>query len=257
MQLVVNGTEFEESEISILNFVNFKLSDPSTLYTALRYTQDICDRHEIKLCPVTFDQPLYIKAVEILGQDNSELKSLFIRTGSFYNLMSFMGAIGTLMADSGLTDLLETVYALNAAAQMETGLDYARALRAHIPSAAAVTKHILDVSSEADKINYGELVVRINKLIYYRENGSEDQEWRYFSEIPFVDDSVDELCKILQVDESDCRTIKLWKQYLENIQPLECCYLPNVQETMIYMCIVLNKWSQYYTQLDIFHTLEA
>ena len=196
MQLVVNGTESEESEIPIFNFVNFKPSDPSTLYTTLRYTQDICDRHEIMFCPVTFDQPLYIKAVEILEQHKSELKSLFIRIGSFHNLMSFMGA----MADSGLTDLWETVYDPNTAAQMETGHDYARAFRAHILSAVAVTKLILDVSSEADKINYDELVIRINKLIYDRENGSEDQEWRYFSEIPFVKITVDELCKILQVD---------------------------------------------------------
>ena len=50
------------------------------------------------------------------------------------------------MADSGLTDLWETVYAPNTAAQMEAGHDYARALRAHILSAAAVTKHILDMS---------------------------------------------------------------------------------------------------------------
>ena len=70
------------------------------------------------------------------------------------------------MADSRLTDLWETVYALNKAAQMKTGHYCARALRAHILSAAAaVTKHILDVSSEADKINYDELAVRINKLI--------------------------------------------------------------------------------------------
>ena len=61
MQLVVNGTEFEESEISILNFVNFKPSDPSTLYTALRYTQDICDRHEIKFCPVTSTNLVILK----------------------------------------------------------------------------------------------------------------------------------------------------------------------------------------------------
>ena len=81
----------------------------------------------------------------------------------------------------------------------------------------AVTKNILDVSSEVDKINYDELLVRINKLIHDRENGSEDQGWRYFSEIPFVKITVDELFRILQVDESDCRTVKLWKQHLENI----------------------------------------
>ena len=61
MKLVVNGTEFEKSEISILNFVNFKPSDPSTLHTALRYTQDICDRHEIKFCPVTSTNLVILK----------------------------------------------------------------------------------------------------------------------------------------------------------------------------------------------------
>ena len=134
--------------------------------------------------------------------------------------MSFMGAIGILMVDSGLTDLWETVYAPNTAARMETGHDCARALRAHIFSAAAVTKHIFDVSSEADKINCDELVVRIDKLICDRENGSEDQDWRYFLEILFVKITVDELRKILQVDESDYRTFKLWKHYLDNISIL-------------------------------------
>ena len=73
--------------------------------------------------------------------------------------MSFMGAIGTLMVDSGLTDLWKTVYALNTAAQMETEHNYARALLPHILSATAVTRHIPDMSSGADKINYDELVV--------------------------------------------------------------------------------------------------
>lgn len=99
MQLVVNGTEFKESEVTILNFVNCSPSDPGTLYTALCYTQDICNKYDIKFCPVTFDQPIYIKAIEILFDHKLELKSLFIRIGGFHNVMSFMGAVGTLMAD--------------------------------------------------------------------------------------------------------------------------------------------------------------
>lgn len=99
MPLVVNGTEFKESEVTILNFVNCSPSDPGTLYTALCYTQDICNKYDIKFCPVTFDQPIYIKAIEILFDHKLELKSLFIRIGGFHNVMSFMGAVGTLMAD--------------------------------------------------------------------------------------------------------------------------------------------------------------
>ena len=97
MQLAVQGDNYDESRISILNFVNFNPSDCSTLYTALCYAQDICDKSNIKFCLVTFDQPLYIKSVEILEHHKTELKSLFIRTGGFHTVMSFMGAIGTIM----------------------------------------------------------------------------------------------------------------------------------------------------------------
>jgi hypothetical protein len=131
MQLAMKGY-YDESKIVILPFVNFTPSDPSTFYTALCYTQNICDKNDISFCPVTFDQPLYIKSVEILEHHKSELKSLFIKIGGFHTNMSFMGAVGNIMADAGLEELWETVYAPNTVGQMLVGHDYARAVRAHI-----------------------------------------------------------------------------------------------------------------------------
>ena len=112
--------------------------------------------------PVTFDQPLYLITVEILEHHKSELKSLFIRIGGFHTAMAFMGAIGTIIADSGLEDIWDTVYAPNTAEHMQTGHDYARALRAHILSSAAITKHILDQSSEIYDVHVEKQVETIN-----------------------------------------------------------------------------------------------
>ena len=107
--------------------------------------------------------------------------SLFIRIGGFHNVMSFMGAVGTLMADSGLTDMWETVYTPNTAAQMEMGHDYARALHAHILSAAAVMKHIIDALPESKEINHEIIVMQLKKLI---SDNCVSLQWKDFTEIP-------------------------------------------------------------------------
>ncbi len=61
----------------------------------------------------------------------SELKSIVLRLGGFHTIMSFLGCIGQLMAGSGLSELLETIYAPNAVAHMLTGKAVSRATRAH------------------------------------------------------------------------------------------------------------------------------
>ena len=43
------------------------------------------------------------------------------RLWGFHTLMSFLGSIGTLMAGSGLSNVLETVYGKNAVEDMMTG----------------------------------------------------------------------------------------------------------------------------------------
>ena len=69
----------------------------STVYTALNFAQKLCDQHKIATAPVTFDQPLYIKAVDVIAASPNELSSLFARQGGFHWLMSAMGSLGYLM----------------------------------------------------------------------------------------------------------------------------------------------------------------
>ena len=64
----------------------------STIYTALSFAQKPCDQQKL-----LFDQPLYIKAVDVIATSANELSSLFARLGGFHWFMSAMGSLGYLM----------------------------------------------------------------------------------------------------------------------------------------------------------------
>jgi hypothetical protein len=60
---------------------------------------------------VTFDQPLFFKARDIVeGGQHSELSCVVVRIGEFHLLMSFMGCIGAIVAGSCLKALLLIIY---------------------------------------------------------------------------------------------------------------------------------------------------
>ena len=77
---------------------------------------------------VTFDQPLWIKAVEII---KSKSLKIACRLGGFHMMMSFIGSIGSVMKGSGLEEALETVYGPNSVTHMISGKAISRALRGH------------------------------------------------------------------------------------------------------------------------------
>ena len=56
---------------------------------------------------ITFDQPLWLKAVTIV---NTHGLNIVCRLGAFHLQMSFLGSLGTLMAGSGLSDIMECCY---------------------------------------------------------------------------------------------------------------------------------------------------
>ena len=69
---------------------------------------------------------------------NSNIKSVVLRPGGLHLELSFLGAIGHLMAGSGLKELLEIVYADNAVSHMLSGKAIAWAIRGHFLVDAAL-----------------------------------------------------------------------------------------------------------------------
>lgn len=135
---------YEVSEIYFSPFIHANPTDYNTIFTAIKESVDETMRLNMKTCVVTFDQPLYIKARDIVGAYNfgDEIK-VVVRLGGFHTVLSFLGSIGFIMKDSGFEELLLTVYGENTVDKIITGHQYARALRAHSLVLLALVKKIL------------------------------------------------------------------------------------------------------------------
>ena len=82
MQSAMQNTgTYDVSEIRTLPFINMDPSDCSTIYTALCNARAKCDKAGQKTCFVTFDQPLYIKATEIM-RSSPELACVVVSLGA-------------------------------------------------------------------------------------------------------------------------------------------------------------------------------
>jgi len=95
----------------------------------------ICEHaYKYNAAPVlTFDQPLWLKAVMIQKQssDSSNIRSIVLRLGSFHTEMSYLGAVHQIMSGLDL-DILGTVYANNSVVHTLSGKVISRAVRGHL-----------------------------------------------------------------------------------------------------------------------------
>ena len=102
----------------MLPVINLPATDFNALYSLLSFIVIQSEKLQLGMPCVTLDQQLYFIAYEIAA---SNKMNVFIRIGGFYQLMSFLGAIGTLMEGSGLKTALETVYAFVTVNNMFSG----------------------------------------------------------------------------------------------------------------------------------------
>ena len=113
--------------------INLYSGDKSCILSTLDFVCTLAISHNLPTI-VTFDQPLYWKAAEIIidAPQSSHLKGIVLMLGCFHTLMNLLGAIGTLMEGTGLSNILQTVYGGNAVGHMMTGKAVQRALRGHL-----------------------------------------------------------------------------------------------------------------------------
>ncbi|GBM29013.1 hypothetical protein AVEN_66417-1 [Araneus ventricosus] len=133
-RLSSNSMEFSISRILFLPFIPQPASVYNTIYTTLICALETAKRYGHDVCIVTFDQPLYTKAQEIVAvaPEGSDLAKIVIRLGGFHLLNSFFGAIGYIMQESGIKEVLSLIYAPNSLDKMLTGHAYSdRAVRTH------------------------------------------------------------------------------------------------------------------------------
>lgn len=94
MEEATKNTEYVRSAIIYLPFINAPPSDVNTVYTSLRAAVNKCQEIGQKSCVVTFDQPLYMKAMDIVHSGDPDFQNVSVRLAGFHLIMSFMGCIG-------------------------------------------------------------------------------------------------------------------------------------------------------------------
>lgn len=134
MHIIHRGNEHPgKSSVVYLPMLDMYSGDKTCLLSTLEFVYNIAFKHHVPPV-ITFDQPLYWKAAEIIANapQNCHLKSVVLMLGCFHTFMNVLGAIGTLMAGTGLNTILEEVYGANAVLHMMTGKSVQRAFRGHL-----------------------------------------------------------------------------------------------------------------------------
>ena len=83
---------------------------PDTIMTAMNKAQILSEETGQHFTLFTADQQLYRVAVEVQWAYPNLFPNLIPRLGGMHMLMSFVGAVGTLMSVSGLADILASVF---------------------------------------------------------------------------------------------------------------------------------------------------
>ena len=126
------GTADNLNTSSLINLPMLDMSptEPTCMYSTPKYIADLSDKFGmVPIC--TFDQQLWWKALEVLNSPRCDIENFVIRLGEFHTRMNFLGCIGYIMANSGLSEIFELVYAGNTIPHLFSGKALDRAWRAH------------------------------------------------------------------------------------------------------------------------------
>jgi len=153
MEILTREMTHTKSRILFLPFINHSPSNYNTIFTTLKYIINDGNKDGHTTCVVTLDQPLYLKTREIIATLTGDPKfsNVFVRLGGFHLLMSYLGSIGYIMADSGLKEIMSVIFAPNSVDKILLGHAYSRAVRAHTLIQITLSQIIFKEISFTDK----------------------------------------------------------------------------------------------------------
>ena len=124
-----------------MQLIDMTPSDPDTIMTALHQAQQITYDRGQDYVVCTADIQLYRVAVNILWAYPEQFDKVVLRLGGMHTLMSFIGYTGSLMAESGLYELLDSTFA--GVQKMMTGKKFPQNMRALRIAAEELLRPIL------------------------------------------------------------------------------------------------------------------
>ncbi|KAG0714324.1 hypothetical protein GWK47_014367 [Chionoecetes opilio] len=85
-------------------------SDPDTMMTALAQAQHLTQQTGQEFVVFTCDLQLYRVALHVMWTYPDRFPNVIMGLGRIHSLMSFVGSVGTLMAESGLAEVMSAVF---------------------------------------------------------------------------------------------------------------------------------------------------
>ena len=182
----------------------------TTIYIALHFALEQCEKHDTQMCPVTFDQPLYIQAAEIVAAEQ-DLNKIIRRLGGFHLLVSFVGRIGQIMTGSGLPELWDRMYAKGSVVHMLTGHAFSRALRAHILTVATLICVLMETPGCMNSIDKDHSGNFFQALLNKERNTTDIADEECIRQLILI------ISQFLTQAVIQSRTGKLWMQYIQQL----------------------------------------
>ena len=144
-----------QSTVRFLPIIDLGPSSETCIYSTLLFIMGQVRKLGVEIPCVTFDQPLWLKAIGILKE---EQLPIVCRLGGFHTLMSFLGSVGMLMKGSGIEDLFAELYAENSIPHIMYRKNIARSLRAHLSVQSALMKLLIqNLKDEEDTFGFEEI----------------------------------------------------------------------------------------------------
>ncbi|KAJ8385109.1 hypothetical protein AAFF_G00192500 [Aldrovandia affinis] len=123
----------QSTQVDFLPVIEGDPNDYRTIFTTLKECMRLSGD---KVTIVTFDLPIWLKAVDIIKQANLPI---IPRLGGFHLLKSYLGSLGNIMDDSGLLELIQLIYpGSKTANHILNGGCFDKAIRAHLLIDAAI-----------------------------------------------------------------------------------------------------------------------
>ena len=143
MSMVYTGDNHRGiSSFEFLPTINLRSSDMNCIYSTLLFVDNEAKKYGCR-CVITFDQPLFIKALMILTAEGCPFKDTILRLGGFHTMLCFLACIGDTMENSGLAEAMAVVYADGSVPHILNGKSYSRAIRSHSIIGKALTSLLI------------------------------------------------------------------------------------------------------------------
>ena len=219
MQMVENGEFPGVSSTHYLPIINLDPTNMTCVYSTLKFIQRHAKLYNVTPV-VTFDQPLYWKALAVMQR--SEITELLLLLGAFHTLMSYLGATGKLMEGTGIEKIFQLAYAGHSVTHTMSGKAVSHALRAYTILISClysvIIEHIYSRYNEQSEtgslpcITEEPLIERLIQLlrVVLNSKSGEGVNFEILQEIKI-------LIERLKNETNDQRTSALWFQLLEMI----------------------------------------